>query len=241
MMLFLDLQQSKKEHPNENWARAVMELFTLGIGHYTEEDIRESARAFTGYRIDFTNQQFQFLKKQHDETPKKFMHRSGNFSGDDILDIIVAQPACARFIGRKLWRFFVEDEPAPPAIDNVAELLRHHSFELRPVLKSIFSSGEFYADGVIRTQIKSPVQFLVRSCKLLETELPFPLASQNAMQQMGQAPIRRSAWPSATKCRRRLRPARRLALFFPNRNSSATRATKNLAEARARRSFFIGS
>jgi hypothetical protein len=185
MMIYLDLLESEKSHPNENWAREVMELFTIGIGHYTEQDIRESARAFTGYRID-SNEQFQFFKRQHDETQKRFMGRSGNFSGDDILDIIVEQPACAQFIGRKLWRFFVEDEPPPAAIDSVAKLLRQHHFNLGPVLQAIFSSAEFYAPRVVRAQIKSPVQFLVQSCKLLESELPPILSALNGMQQMGQ-------------------------------------------------------
>lgn len=186
MMMYLDLQLSQKEHPNENWAREVMELFTLGIGHYSEEDIRESARAFTGYRIDPASEQFHFLAREHDETPKKFMGRTGNFSGDAILDIIVAQPACPRFIGRKLWRFFVEDEPPAQAISAVADLLQRYDFELRAVLREIFSSSEFYDPRVMRAQIKSPVQFLIQSCKLLEAELPPPLIAQNALHAMGQ-------------------------------------------------------
>ena len=92
----LDLQQSRKEHPNENWARELMELFTIGIGNYTEQDIRESARAFTGYRIDMTNQQFRFAPKQHDDGPKTFMGKTGPWNGDDIIDTLMKQPACAQ-------------------------------------------------------------------------------------------------------------------------------------------------
>ncbi len=186
MMVYLDLARNRKAHPNENWAREVMELFTLGIGHYSETDVRESARAFTGYEVNLTNQQFRFNPAQHDASRKSFMGRIGDFSGDDILDVIVQQPACPEWIGRKLWRFFVEDEPSPQMVRAVADSLRENHFELRPVLREIFSSAEFYSARIIRSQIKSPVQFLVQSCKLLETELPPRGIAQNALKQMGQ-------------------------------------------------------
>ncbi|MEY2481088.1 MAG: hypothetical protein QOI04_2015 [Verrucomicrobiota bacterium] len=186
MMIYLDLQQSRREHPNENWARELMELFTLGIGNYSEQDVRESARAFTGYRIDFTSQQFRFAPFQHDDGPKTFMGKTGGFNGDDIIDILAKHPACAEFIGRKLWRFFVEDESPKEIVDAVANRIRAHNFEMRPVLREIFSAKEFYAEHVLRAQIKSPVQFLVQTSKLLETQLPPPFIAQNAMRQMGQ-------------------------------------------------------
>ncbi len=189
MMIFLDLAQSLKKRPNENWAREAMELFTLGIGNYSEEDIRQSARAFTGYRINLRNQQFRYLPGQHDPGRKTFIGHSGNFSGDDILDIILQQPACPEFIGRKLWRFFVEDEPPPEMITAMATALRKNDFELRPVLREMFSSAEFYSARVVRSQIKSPVQFLVQTCKLLETELPPRRVTQSALQQLGQLPL----------------------------------------------------
>jgi uncharacterized protein (DUF1800 family) len=186
MMIYLDLAQSQKKHPNENWAREVMELFTLGIGHYSEQDIRESARAFTGYRINPTNQQFRFQPLQQDTGRKKFLGHSGRFSGDDILHLIVQQSACPEWISRKLCRFFVADEPSPSLVNAVDYALRQNNFELRPVLQELFRSAEFYSDRVIRTQIKSPVQYLIQSCKLLETKLPPPAVAQNALQQMGQ-------------------------------------------------------
>ena len=186
MMIYLDLQQSRTEHPNENWARELMELFTVGIGNYTEQDIRESARAFTGYRIDFTTQQFRFAPFQQDHGTKTFLGRSGNLNGDNIVDILVSNSACAPFIGRKLWRFFVEDEPSPRIVDSVAETIRAHKFEMRPVLRDIFSSAEFYSERVIGNQIKSPVQYIVQTSKVLDSAAPPPLAAQNAMRQMGQ-------------------------------------------------------
>src|ERR1700737_5557467 len=124
MLIYLDLQQSRQEHPNENWARELMELFTVGIGNYTEKDIRESARAFTGYRIDMTTQQFRFARFQQDLGSKTFMGKIGPLNGDDIIDILAKQPACAQFIGRKLLRYFVEDDPSPQLVDLVASRIR---------------------------------------------------------------------------------------------------------------------
>ena len=186
MMIYLDLQQSRREHPNENWARELMELFTVGIGNYSEQDIRESARAFTGYRIDFTTQQFRFAPFQQDHGSKTFMGRTGNLTGDDIIEALVTKPACGQFIGRKLWRFFVEDEPAPAVVDSVTATIRKHNFEIRPILRDIFSSAEFYSDSAMGNQIKSPVQYIVQTSKLLDAATPPPLAIQNAMRQMGQ-------------------------------------------------------
>jgi uncharacterized protein (DUF1800 family) len=186
MMIYLDLQQNREEHPNENWARELMELFTVGIGNYSEDDVRASARAFTGYRINYTTQQFRFAAFQQDHKNKTFMGRSGALSGDDIIDILVSKPACAQFIGRKLWRFFAEDDPPQRMVDAVASSIRSHDYEIRPVLREIFSSAEFYSDRVKHTQIKSPVEYIVQTAKLLDTKLPSPIVAQNAMRQMGQ-------------------------------------------------------
>ncbi len=189
MMIYLDLAQSSAAHPNENWSREVMELFTLGIGHYTEQDIREAARAFTGYRLDLRSQQFRYEPALHDAGRKTFMGKSGDFSGDDILDIILQQPACPALIGLKLCRFFVQDEPATPLIDAVAGSLQNHGFEVRPVLRELFSAEQFYSDAVIRSQIKSPIQFLIQTCHLLGTELPPAHVTQPALRKMGQVPF----------------------------------------------------
>src|SRR6202030_865087 len=186
MMIYLDLEQSRREHPNENWARELMELFTVGIGNYSEDDIRASARAFTGYRIDMTTQQYRFAPMQQDLGPKNFMGHSGGLNGDDIINILVSKPACAQFIGRKLWRFFVEDEPSQAIVDAVASSIRTHSYEIRPVMHEIFNSPEFYSDRVMRAQIKGPVQYIIQTSKLLNAPLPSPVVAQNAMRQMGQ-------------------------------------------------------
>ena len=186
MMIYLDLQESRKEHPNENWARELMELFTVGIGHYTEEDIRESARAFTGYRLDNTTQDFQFAAAQHDNTQKTFMSKTGAWDGDDVIDILMEQPSCAESIAAKLWRFFVEDQPPRTVVLAVANRLRAEKYEIRPVLREIFSSAEFFSKNAMHSHIKSPVEFLIQTTKLLESDLPPPRVVQNAMVQMGQ-------------------------------------------------------
>jgi len=133
-----------------------------------------------------TTQQFRFAPMQQDRRPKNFMDRTGALNGDEIIDILVNKPACAQFIGRKLWRFFVEDEPSPQIVDAIASSIRAHNYEMRPVLREIFSSAEFYSDRVMRTQIKSPIQYLIQTSKLLETQLPSPIVAQNAMRQMDQ-------------------------------------------------------
>ena len=186
MMIYLDLPQSRREHPNENWARELMELFTVGIGNYTEQDVRESARAFTGYRLDLATQRFRFAPNQHDAGAKKFLGRAGNFNGDDIIDILTKQAACAEFIGRKICRYFIEDEPSVQLVNLAAERIHAHNFEMKPLLWEIFCSEEFYSERVMRSQIKSPTQFIVQSCKVLGCELPAPHVAQNAMRQMGQ-------------------------------------------------------
>src|SRR3984957_3532477 len=134
MMIWLDTAQSKKENPNENFGREVMELFTLGEGHYSESDVKEAARAFTGYRINQKEQSFRFAERQFDPGIKTFMGKTGPWDGDQILDIVVSQPQCARFIGAKIWRFFVYDDPEPKLVDALASELRNGHYELRPFL-----------------------------------------------------------------------------------------------------------
>ncbi len=124
MFVWLDLQQSRPLHANENFARELMELFTLGEGNYTEKDVTESARAFTGYRIDPRDQSFRFNPREHDASPKQFLGRTGNLDGDNIIDIILEQPACARYIARKLWTFFASENPSPALVDALAATLR---------------------------------------------------------------------------------------------------------------------
>ena len=189
MMVWLDTAQSKKEAPNENFAREVMELFTLGEGHYTESDVKEAARAFTGYRIDPQNQSFRFAVKQFDAGIKTFMGKTGPWDGDQVLDLIVSQPQCARFIGTKIWKFFAYDDPEPDLVDALASELRNGHYELRPFMKTLFLSEEFYSAKARSSQIKSPVQFVVQALRTLLIPLPDSNFVDFAFRQMGQIPF----------------------------------------------------
>ncbi len=186
MLRYLDNQQSTKTKPNENWARELMELFTLGIGHYTEQDIKEGARAFTGWTM--RGGKFTFAAQQHDFGPKRFLGASGNFNGDDIIRIILSQPACARFICAKLWRFFAYENPEPEVVDGLADTLRESGYELKPVLRRIFLSRAFYGDRAVWTQIKSPAQLVVNLQQFLDAPISEkPPIAQLAMRAMGQS------------------------------------------------------
>jgi uncharacterized protein (DUF1800 family) len=186
MMLYLDTQSSKKGQPNENFAREVMELFTLGEGNYTERDILEAARAFTGYQLNRLNGKVIHNRRQWDETDKTVFGRTGPFNGSDVVNLIFEKPQAARLVSKKIWEFFVHDNPSETAIDALAVSLRKADYQVAPLLREIFLSREFYADASIRSQIKSPVQFLIQLLKQLEVSDPpigFPITAQ---QQLGQ-------------------------------------------------------
>jgi uncharacterized protein (DUF1800 family) len=189
MLIWLDTRESRKDHPNENFAREVMELFTLGIGNYTETDVQQGARAFTGYRIDPRDETFRYAPFQHDDGNKQFLGQNGPFTGDDVIDIILQQPACAEFITKKLWTFYAYEDPEPALVSSLAWNFRNSSYEIRPLMNAIFRSAEFYSPDAIRSQIKSPVQWVVQTSKVLETPLPRPLIAINALRQLGQVPF----------------------------------------------------
>jgi uncharacterized protein (DUF1800 family) len=173
MMLFLDTQTSKKGRPNENFAREVMELFTLGEGNYTEQDIREAARAFTGYQLNRRTGEVIHNRRQWDEGKKTVFGKTGNFDGDGVIDLLFEQPAAATCLPSKLWAYFVEDEPPAAVVKELGKTFRANGFRIEPVLREIFLSNAFYDPSVIRNQIKSPVQFLVQMCRELEiADLP---------------------------------------------------------------------
>jgi len=186
MLVWLDQAQSKKDHPNENFAREVMELFALGEGHYTEKDIGQAARALTGWSLEPNEQKFIFRPRIHDDGDKTFLGRTGNFDGDDVIQIIVAQPQAARFITAKLWNYFAGQMPSEELNTDLAAALRANDNNFKPFLREMFRSEKFYSDAVIRNQVKSPVQWLVGSVRVLESELPPPLVSWGMLRQLGQ-------------------------------------------------------
>ena len=186
MMRYLDTQDSQKGKPNENFAREIMELFTLGEGHYTENDIREAARAFTGYRFNPDTGSVMHVKRRWDETPKTIFGKTGNFDGADVIDLIFDQPQTAKFMAGKIWEFFVYENPPPKAVDVLADTLRSANYELAPLLREIFLSKEFYSETTMSTQIKCPIQFIIQLHKELEIDQPPKGFAQNAQQQLGQ-------------------------------------------------------
>src|SRR5437879_1854373 len=149
MLLWLDQAQSRKDHPNENFAREVMELFTLGEGHYTEKDVTEAARALTGWSLERATEQFVYRPGFHDPGTKNVLGTTGRLEGDDVLRLIVAQPQAARFIVRKLWVFFANDNPPAELIDALAAVFREQRYEFRLVLEAMFRSHEFYSNTVM--------------------------------------------------------------------------------------------
>ncbi len=159
MLLYLDNNLNRKGNPNENFAREVMELFTLGLGNYTEKDIKEAARAFTGWTL--REAEFVFARRQHDEGPKTVLGKTGNFDGDQVLDLLLEQPAAPRHLATRLLDFFVGPDVPPALVDRTAALLRKHDWELRPVLTALFADPDFYRPEVVGNRIVGPVEFVV--------------------------------------------------------------------------------
>jgi uncharacterized protein (DUF1800 family) len=186
MLVWLDQAQSRKEHPNENFAREVMELFAMGEGHYTEKDVTEGARALTGWSYDRAGQKFIERPNWHDTGAKVIFGKQGNFNGEDFLELIVAQPQAARFITGGLWKYFAGEEPSNELAGALASSFRLAGNNLKPLMRTMFLSEEFYAPSVIRNQVKSPAQWLVGSVRVLERELPPPAVCLGLMHGLGQ-------------------------------------------------------
>ncbi len=166
MLKYLDNVLNAKAHPNENYARELMELFTLGIGNYTEQDVREAARAWTGLRIRRGTDEVFLNARLCDDGSKTFLRRTGNLGGRDVVDIIFTQPAASKYFATKLLRYFVYDDPEPELVDSVAALLRRYDFNLKPVMLTLLSSNVFYSERAYRALVKSPVEFVVGSYQL---------------------------------------------------------------------------
>jgi uncharacterized protein (DUF1800 family) len=185
MMLWLDAGLSKKGMPNENYARELMELFSLGIGHYTEKDIREAARAFTGWEVK--NGKAAFTAGQHDAGTKTVLGRTGNFKPDDVVGICLEQRACPRFLAGKLFRCLVSESitPTPELLEPLAEQLRASDYDIGKLVETILRSNLFYAPAVYRTRVKSPVEFALGIVRALEGRIG-TLALAAALEELGQ-------------------------------------------------------
>jgi uncharacterized protein (DUF1800 family) len=186
MLIWLDQAQSRKEHPNENYAREVMELFALGEGHYTEKDVTEGARALTGWSLDRDAQKFIYRPFFHDNDDKTFLGLTGNLNGDDVMAQIVKQPQSAVFITGKLWNFFAGQPPTDDLNRALADAFIENARCFKPFLRVMFRSEEFYSPSVLRNQVKSPVQWLVGTALMLECDLPPAFISAAITRSLGQ-------------------------------------------------------
>ena len=201
MIFWLDNNQNHGTAVNENWGRELLELFSLGAGNYTEVDVREASRAFTGWtfgtkipRLPYGRfpWKFEYRPEDHDDGVKTFLGHKGNFNGEDIIDIIVQQPACAKFICRHLYNFFVADEPQvpawnlepprdPEAIDFLAATFRANKCEIKPVLRALFNS-EFFKKARFK-HLKSPAEVVVGTMRVMGGfEVPKPGYGELSMQ-----------------------------------------------------------
>lgn len=186
MIYWLDNNENHKAAPNENWGRELLELFALGVGNYTETDVYECSRAFTGWTITAKMPRFpygrhpwkfEFRAEDHDDTEKTFLGHTGNFNGEDIIDIILQQEACSKFIARHLYNFFVADEPQvpawlieepndPEAVELLAKTLVDNDYEIKPVLRLLFNS-DFFKNAMYK-KVKNPVEVVVGTLRLTE-------------------------------------------------------------------------
>lgn len=173
MLSFLNNQQNKKQHPNENFAREVMELFTMGRGNYTETDVKEGARAYTGWGFNLSGE-FVFRPFAHDIGEKTFLGKTGNFDGDDIIDIILEQKATAHFITQKIYKYFVNENVDNEKIAPLAERFYQNNYDIKKLMSDIFTGDWFYEEKNIGNRIKSPVELIVGIRRLIPMELNHP-------------------------------------------------------------------
>jgi uncharacterized protein (DUF1800 family) len=200
MMLYLDNARNESQHPNENYARELMELFTMGVDQYTERDVREAARAWTGWVVVRRTSKSLFVPSRHDGGSKTFLAQTGNWDGRDIVDIIYRQPACARFWAGSLLNFFVYNNPEPQLVDALAHVIRKNDYELKPVISTLLRSNVFYSPRAYRALVKSPVEFVIGTYKALGIQ-QIDEPAQRALSQMGQIlfyPPNVAGWPGGS-------------------------------------------
>jgi uncharacterized protein (DUF1800 family) len=205
MLLYLNNNTNVKSAPNENWARELMELFTLGIDNYTEQDVKESARAFTGWTVNIRQGgTFTVNARQHDNGSKTFLRVTGNLNGDDIIDIIFSQPAHGPFVARKVFRFFAYDNPDDATVKRFAGVYVNNGHSIKELVRQIFLSPEFRSDNAFYALVKSPAEFTMGALRALSAQIG-DVATwtriSGAMALMGQqiyAPPNVGGWPGNT-------------------------------------------
>jgi hypothetical protein len=188
MLIWLDNRANTKAHPNENYAREVMELFALGLGNYTEDDVKEIARALTGWQYVAKTQTSVFNPKLHDDDPKTFLGHTGNFGLDDVVNTIVMQPIHQRYITRKLLEFFVYSDPEPELIEAAAQTYALAGFDIAKTVGTIIRSNVFYSTRAYRAVPKSPIEFAIGMLRYAgQPAVPTNLPDQ--LRRMGQEPL----------------------------------------------------
>jgi uncharacterized protein (DUF1800 family) len=197
MLNFLNNQQNRKDHPNENFAREVMELFTLGRGNYTEHDVKEAARAFTGWSANLQGD-FVFRKFQHDFGSKTVLGKTGDFDGGDVLDILLEQKQTARFITEKIYRFFVNEQPDKSKVEWLADRFYNNQYDITKLMEDIFTSDWFFEEKNIGTKIKSPIELVAGIQRMLPMKFNQEealLLLQRALGQLLFYPPNVAGWP----------------------------------------------
>lgn len=186
LLVYLDAATSRRGQPNENLARELMELFTLGPGRYTEADVKEAARAFTGHSIDPSTGAFLYRRLAHDGGSKTVLGQQGEFAGDDIVDLLLAQPATAEFIVGKLWREFVSPQPDPARVARIAAEFRASGYAIPVALRALLNQPEVVSADPAHALVKSPVELVVGLVRQSGGELSQPAGAALAAAAMGQ-------------------------------------------------------
>jgi uncharacterized protein (DUF1800 family) len=169
MLVYLDGESNTKEHPNENFARELMELFTCGIGNYSERDVQEAARAFSGWHRN--GAEFEFHADDHDAGRKQLWQYAGRFDGNDVIDLLLQLPATPRRIAERLLRFFATERPETEVVDEAAQMLTRSQMNLKWFLRELFLSRYFYSDQCLRKRIASPAEYVVGTARTLGLQI----------------------------------------------------------------------
>src|SRR6202011_3589386 len=206
MMVYLDTETNRKGKPNENYARELMELFTTGIGHYTEDDVRESARAFTGWTLSGSKQlryatDSMFVARLHDSASKTFIGKTGNFTGDDIVEMLVPLRATAERLSTRLFSFFAYSNPEPEIVGHLADTFQQSHYNVGAVVREIFSMDAFYSPKAYRALIKTPAELAAQTLRATGSDAKVYGAAVTASAAMGQMlfyPPNVAGWPAGT-------------------------------------------
>jgi uncharacterized protein (DUF1800 family) len=186
MLVWLDSNSNVKSHPNENYAREVMELFSLGVGNYSEHDIREAARAFTGWHTD--GDQYEFNPNFHDFGQKTVLGQTGNWDGDDVVRILLEQPAASHFLVRKLYRYLISEAQEPPArlLEPLAVSFRRGDYDITALVRTMLQSRLFFSEHAYRQRIKCPVEYVLGAVKSVGQGFVSPQSLVKKLEAMGQ-------------------------------------------------------